>query len=106
RRLIERGPTVVLVTAGGDRVRIINSDEVVSIEVPAVAVVDTVGAGDAFGAAFLAAWTRAGRGRAGLADLGALAAATKFAIEVGARTVGRAGAEPPTLAELGHPALG
>jgi len=32
--------------------------------------------------------------------ISALAAATRFAIEVGALTTTRAGAEPPTLAEL------
>jgi fructokinase len=79
---------------------------VAELPVPAVRVVDTVGAGDAFGAGFLAAWTAAGRGRAELADHAALVAATRFAIEVGALTTTRAGAEPPRLAELAGVAAG
>lgn len=101
RRILESGPAVVLLTDGGRPARIVTRQDVVSVAVPDVAVVDTVGAGDAFGAGFLAAWTGAGRGRADLGDLGALTAATRFAIAVGAVTVGRAGADPPTLAEMG-----
>jgi fructokinase len=100
RRLLDDGPAVVLVTDGGQPVRLVTPTGVTEIPVPAVRVVDTVGAGDAFGAGFLVAWTRAGRGRADLADEPALVEATRFAIEVGARTTTRAGAEPPTLAEL------
>jgi fructokinase len=101
RRVIERGPAVVLLTNGSGPTRIVSRRNVISMAVPAVTVVDTVGAGDAFGAGFLAAWTRAGRGRAELGDMSAVTDATRFAIEVGSRTVGRAGADPPTLAELG-----
>ncbi|HEY8845815.1 MAG TPA: PfkB family carbohydrate kinase, partial [Candidatus Limnocylindrales bacterium] len=100
RRLMDRGPAAVLVTDGTRAVRLVTATGVAELLVPAVRVVDTVGAGDAFGAGFLAAWTAAGRGRAELADQAALAAATRFAIEVGALTTTRAGAEPPTLAEL------
>jgi fructokinase len=78
----------------------VTPSRVVELSVPGVRVVDTVGAGDAFGAGFLAAWTGAGRGRDALGDDAALAAATRFAIEVGTRTTTRAGADPPTLAEL------
>jgi fructokinase len=101
RRVLERGPAVVLLTNGGGPTRIVSRRNVISVAVPGVRVVDTVGAGDAFGAGFLAAWTRAGRGRAELGDTSALTEATRFAIEVGSRTVGRAGADPPTMAELG-----
>lgn len=101
RRVLERGPAVVLLTNGSGPTRIVSRRNVISVAAPAVTVVDTVGAGDAFGAGFLAAWTRAGRGRAELGDLTAVTDATLFAIEVGSRTVGRAGADPPTLAELG-----
>jgi fructokinase len=100
KRLMDRGPAAVLVTDGPRPVRLVTAAGVLELAVPAVRVVDTVGAGDAFGAGFLAAWTDAGRGREDVADRDALAAATRFAIQVGALTTTRAGAEPPTLAEL------
>jgi fructokinase len=100
RRILDRGPAAVLVTDGPRPVRLVTARGVVELAVPAVPVVDTVGAGDAFGAGFLAAWTGAGRGRRDLADHEALASATQFAIEIGTRTTTRAGAEPPSLAEL------
>lgn len=100
RRLMDRGPAAVLVTDGPRPVRLVTTAGVVELAVPAVRVVDTVGAGDAFGAGFLAAWTGEGRRRGDLADAQALASATRFAIQVGALTTTRAGAEPPTLAEL------
>jgi len=98
--IMELGPAAVLITDGPRPVRLLTSGGVTELAVPAVRVVDTVGAGDAFGAGFLAAWTADGRGRADLVDERALVAATQFAIEVGALTTTRAGAEPPTLAEL------
>jgi fructokinase len=100
RRLTEHGPAAVLVTDGARPVRLVTATGDMELAVPAVRVVDTVGAGDAFGAGFLAAWTAAGRGRGDLDDEAALVAATRFAIEVGALTTTRAGAEPPRLAEL------
>jgi fructokinase len=100
RRLMDGGPAAVLVTDGARPVRLVTPMGVVDLEVPAVRVVDTVGAGDAFGAAFLAAWISAGRHRDDLGNEAALASATRFAIEVGTLTTTRAGAEPPTMAEL------
>jgi fructokinase len=100
RRLTEHGPAAVLVTDGARPVHLVTASGDMELAVPAVRVVDTVGAGDAFGAGFLAAWTAAGRGRGDLDDEAALVAATRFAIEVGALTTTRAGAEPPRLAEL------
>jgi fructokinase len=63
-------------------------------------VVDTVGAGDAFGGAFLARWIERGFGRAALADEAALRDAVAWANRVAARTCGRAGADPPRRDEL------
>jgi fructokinase len=100
RRLMDRGPAAVLVTDGPRPVRVVTARSVTELAVPAVRVIDTVGAGDAFGAGFLAAWTDAGRRRADLDDDRAIEEAVRFGIEVGAFTVGRAGADPPTLAEL------
>jgi hypothetical protein len=42
-----------------------------------------------------------GRPVADLEDLAAVADAAEFGIEVAAWTVGRAGADPPTIADLG-----
>ena len=57
--------------------------------------IDTIGAGDAFGAAWLGAWVADGLGRADLADFDAIVRTTRFAAQVAARTCERAGAEPP-----------
>jgi fructokinase len=100
RRLLQGGAAVALLTDGRDPVRVVTRDDVVALDVPHVPVVDTIGAGDAFGAGFLAALTRVGHGRAELADADAVLEATRFAIDIGARTVGRAGADPPTTDEL------
>ncbi|MBA2719119.1 MAG: substrate-binding domain-containing protein, partial [Chloroflexi bacterium] len=64
RVLVSAGPPTVLVTDGGRPVRIVTAGAVTAVDVPRVVVVDSVGAGDAFGAGFLAAWTAAGHGRA------------------------------------------
>jgi fructokinase len=63
-------------------------------------VVDTIGAGDAFGGGFLAWWSLRGLGRDELADTDAVRAATRFACVVAARTCERPGAQPPRLAEV------
>ena len=100
RRLLAGGAAVALLTDGPRPVRVVTRAGVAALEVPDVAVLDTIGAGDAFGAGFLAAWTRARHGRAELGDTAAVLQGTRFAIEIGARTVARAGADPPTSEEL------
>ena len=70
------------------------------VPVPPVDVVDTVGAGDAFGGAFLAWWTAKRLGRLDLAQDDKVRAATAAAVEVSALTCARRGAEPPWPAEL------
>ena len=62
---------------------------------------DTIGAGDTFGAGWLAWWTEHGLGMGGLADRDAVAEATAFACRAAAITCSRAGADPPRRDELG-----
>ena len=77
---------------------------VMSVEVPQVEVVDTIGAGDAFGGGFLAWWTAAGLGRKELSSAEPVRAALRAAAEVSALTCTKRGAEPPLLSELaGYP---
>jgi fructokinase len=100
RAIVRRGPAAVLVTDGAAPVQVFAATRVETVPVPSVAVVDTVGAGDAFGAGVLAAWHDAGRGRADLHDVDALVEATRFGVTVGSLTATRAGAEPPTRAQV------
>ena len=95
------GPAAVVVTDGAAAVHAYTAGgQVFSAKVPPVEVIDTVGAGDAFGGAFLAWWTRNGLTRADLCDPEPLAAATLAAVEAAAVTCTRRGAEPPWLSEL------
>ena len=73
------------------------------VPVPALAieVVDTIGAGDAFGGGFLAWWRSQGLGREELGDQDAVVEAARFGALVAARTCERPGASPPYLSELG-----
>ncbi len=65
---LDRGATVVLVTDGPGPVLIVTATGVAQLAIPAVSIVDTVGAGDAFGGGFLARWIERGSGREDLAD--------------------------------------
>lgn len=99
--IVARGPSVVLLTDGGNGVHMITERDTVSLDVPRVTVVDTVGAGDSFGGGFLAWWLRRGLGREALDDPALLAEAVSFGIRVAALTCQRPGADPPRLSELG-----
>lgn len=98
--LVAAGPRVVLVTDGAAPVRIETGTGTHTVEPPRIEVVDTVGAGDAFGGAFLARWIGEDRDREGLADADALVDATRFAVRVATISCARPGADPPTAAEL------
>jgi fructokinase len=98
--ILDRGPSVVLVTDGAGPVLIVTATGVVEVAIPAVSVVDTVGAGDAFGGGFLARWVERGLGREGLADADALRDAVAFGVAVAVRTCQRPGADPPRRADL------
>ena len=99
-RLLNDGVALILRTDGGRAVEIRTRTHREVIAVPPVSVVDTVGAGDAFGGGFLASWISAGRGRADLADRGAVRSSVAFAVRVASLTCTRPGADPPTVAEL------
>ena len=100
RMLLEAGPRVVLLTRGADGVHVVTGAGEVPVPAHEVEVVDTIGAGDAFGGGFLAWWRAQGLGREQLDDQAAVVEAAAFGAHVAARTVGRAGASPPYLHEV------
>jgi fructokinase len=63
-------------------------------------VVDTVGAGDAFGGAFLAWWTGHGLTRADLRQPAPVRSAILAALDAAAINCARRGADPPWAHEL------
>jgi fructokinase len=97
---LDSGPALVLVTDGPRQARAFLPGQEVSVDVPAVKVVDTIGAGDAFGGAFLAWWSVNELTRADLDRSGPVREAVQAAAEVASLTCTRAGADPPWLAEV------
>jgi fructokinase len=93
--LLALGPTAVLVTDGPAPVRVLSAAGERAVAVPRAEIVDTVGAGDAFVAAFLAGWVEAGLGQAELADVDALAEVARVAVRVAAAACTVAGATLP-----------
>ena len=100
RAAADLGARVVLRTHGTEDVEIRTRLGPGDRAGPRVDVVDTVGAGDAFGGGFLASWIAAGRGRDDLASMDFLCDAVRVAVRVAALSCTRPGADPPTLAEL------
>jgi fructokinase len=102
--LLAGGSALVLVTDGPRPATAFLPGAVLSVEVPAVTVVDTIGAGDAFGGGFLAWWTSNGLTRSDLKRPPLVRTAVQAAVAVSAATCTRPGADPPTLADLeaGH----
>ena len=101
RMLLDAGAPLVLHTDGGRSVHVHWNSNATEIPVPSVEVVDTIGAGDAFGGAFSAWWDQAGLGRRDVDDHDAVRAAVTAAVEVAAVSCARIGAQPPRRAELG-----
>jgi fructokinase len=99
-RLRSLGASVVLLTDGGRSVRVATDRGDFTLDVPRVDVVDTVGAGDAFGGGFLASWIGRGLGREELQDPTLVRDSVAFAVLVASETCRRAGADPPTMARL------
>jgi len=98
--LLGQGPALVLLTDGPRTVQALMPGQEVSVDVPAVQVVDTIGAGDAFGGAFLAWWLANGFTRSDLHRCGQVREAIQAAVEVAAVTCTRVGANPPLLSEV------
>jgi fructokinase len=104
RALLDKGPRVALLTRGPEGAVVITRREATPVHVPAEKVVDTIGAGDAFSGGFLAWWSLRNLGKHDLDDPRKVLDAARFAAQVAARTVERAGASPPYLSELEAPA--
>jgi len=98
--LLGQGPRLVLVTDGPRPAWAFLPGQEMSVAVPVVPVVDTIGAGDAFGGAFLAWWSGNGLTKSDLQRAGPVHGALQAATEVASVTCTRAGAEPPWLEEL------
>jgi fructokinase len=99
-RSLLRSGAVGLVSRGADGVTIVTADQAVDIYAPQVTVVDTVGAGDAFGGAFLFHWDEHGLGRDDVCDLDRVTEAVQFGMQVAAMICERAGADPPLRSEV------
>jgi fructokinase len=102
-RLLESGAELVVVTLGGDGA--VAATPLARARVPAqpVDVLDTIGAGDAFGAGLLVALDERGAlQRERVTALGApeLEQVLRFASAVAALTCARPGAETPTVSEV------
>ena len=106
RRWLAMGPAIVAVTSGSKGAWAVTAAGEASASVPPVTVVDTVGAGDSFMSALLVSLMDleldGGARRPELARIGAadLDAVLNFAVRASAVTVSRAGANPPSRAEL------
>ncbi len=95
--LLRLGPRAVLLTRGADGATVVTAAGRAHVDAVPAEVVDTIGAGDAFGGAFLAWWISRGLGREELALDDLVVEGARFAALVAARTVARAGASPPRL---------
>lgn len=103
RRWLEAGPRLIVVTSGERGATAFTKRLVVSVPAKAVQVADTVGAGDTFNAALLAALDEAGnlsKERLSALEEAALADALAFAARAAAITVSRRGANPPWRREI------
>jgi fructokinase len=100
-RILGEGVSLVVVTLGAEGAFAAHRGLRIRVEAPHVEVVDTIGAGDAFGAGLLA-WLHdhdALRPELSL-DAGELIEALSFACVAGALTCTRSGADPPWKSEM------
>jgi fructokinase len=106
RKMLADGPSVGLLTRGPSGALVITRTAEVAVPSPRTKVVDTIGAGDAFGGGFVAWWHARGLGRDDLGRIDDTVEATEFACLIAARTCARPGASPPHLGELEPGILG
>jgi fructokinase len=107
RRWLDLGPALVVVTRGPDGSTAFTATGAIQVDGIPVKVVDTVGAGDAFMSGLLARLHELRfleRGRLGSLGESEVADVVGYATRVSALTCTRAGAEPPTRAEVQAPA--
>jgi fructokinase len=99
--ILKEGASLVVVTLGSRGAFGAHRSARIHVDAPRVEVVDTIGAGDAFGAAFLA-WLHdhTTLGPTLSLEPDELKAALEFACLAGALTCTRAGAEPPWKSEM------
>jgi len=98
--LLRRGPACVVITDGAAAVRSFVAGHEICVDVPDAEVVDTVGAGDAFGGAFLTWWVGNGLDRSDMSDPSTVRHATQAAVYASVVNCTRRGAEPPWAWEL------
>jgi fructokinase len=103
RTFCNAAPAAVLLTCGAGGAVAFTASGETEVAAPQVAIADTIGAGDAFGGAFVAWWTAHGLGARDLHDHDAVVQATTFACLVAAKTCERTGAAPPFASELPEP---
>jgi fructokinase len=97
------GARAGVLTCGGDGALVVTPDSAARIAAPAVEVVDTIGAGDAFGGGLLAWWRMHDLGADAFGDIDTVLEGTAFACRVAALTCARGGASPPRLPEVQAP---
>lgn len=109
REWATRGPAMVVVTSGGDGATAhLHDGRTVGVRAPQVEVADTVGAGDSFMSGLIDGLWSAGllgadrREALRAVDDATLTDVLERCARIGAITVSRAGANPPTRTELGE----
>jgi fructokinase len=99
-RLLAGRTRAVLLTAGAAATTAVTAAGTRAVPVVDTTVVDTIGAGDSFTAAFLTWWMANGHAADDLTDLEAVVPAVIAAHQAAAITVGRRGADPPHRGHL------
>ncbi len=107
QRLLELGPIAVVVTRGAEGATWVGADGTVDVPAPRTEVVDTIAAGDTFGAALVdGLWERGLLGASARTTLAGLPDTERIALlqhaaRAAALVVARPGADPPYRHELG-----